>query len=148
MKGKKTETSAVTSSADSPESSEQIKDANRKVAPRLSSVRLSKVSTLSVTLHAFFVYTVVALSLLLATTIAWFAFDKAGIFVKIVNTIAPTGNGADKLYEWLSLSSVMTVVVLGLVALVVILTVVTGFVVMVFNIVSKLSGGVRIQLSN
>lgn len=144
MKGKKTETSSV----DSPESSEQVKDANRKVASRLSSVRLSKVSTLSVTLHAFFVYIVVALSLLLTTTIAWFAFDKVGVFVKIVNTIAPTGNGADKLYEWLSLTSVITVVSLGLVALVVILTVITGFVTMVFNIVSKLSGGVRIRLSN
>ena len=80
--------------------------------------------------------------------LTWKLFDSAGIFDKIVETLVPTGgDGATKLESWLTLDKFLTVGGVFALSLLVLVPVFVFFTAIVFNLTSKITGGVRITLT-
>lgn len=127
---------------------QEVTDDANSSAKVKSVVKLSKISVWSTTLMTFFISILAAVALLLSTIGVWFLFDSIGIFTKIVSTLAPTGNGAELLHLWLGLEKVLVVTGLILATLVVILTVTSFFIAVIFNLTSRLFGGLKITLTN
>ena len=116
-------------------------------AGRTSSVKLVRVSPWSVGLVALLLSLVLAASLELGVFLLWHLFSSAGIFDKIVTTIAPTGGeSAATLRGWLTLQKFLAVGAALSSSLVILIPVGSFLAAVLFNLSSRIFGGVRIVL--
>lgn len=112
---------------------------------RTTSLRVARVSPWGVLVNSIFFSVVLACVVEGLIYFTWRLFDSYGVFDKVITTITPTGGeGAETLHRWTSLDTVLSIGSVFALSLVIIIPLFCFFAAAVYNLVSRLTGGVRV----
>lgn len=113
-----------------------------------SSLKLSRISPLSVFGVSIAFAFVMGVAIWVLFGGVWYAFDHWGIFNKVATTFTGnSGAGREKLESWLSLKTFLTLGGVFAATVAFIIPAFTLFSVGLYNVISKITGGVRVELS-
>ncbi|MBT1169804.1 MULTISPECIES: DUF3566 domain-containing protein [Bifidobacterium] len=135
-----------------PSGTTPVRPAVRRAAPRARrmSLSLTRVDAWSVAKVSFLLSIAGAIIQVVAATIVWLLLDAVGVFGQITQIVSSTGLDADSfnLGNVLSLPTVVSAVTIFSIVEVVIITLLTTIVALIYNVVSTLVGGVHLTLGD
>lgn len=112
---------------------------------RTTSLRVSRVSPWGVLINSLFFSVVLACVVEGLLYFTWKLFDSYGVFDAVINAISPSGGeGAETLERWTSLNTFLSIGSVFAVSLVIIIPLFCFFAAAVYNLTSRLTGGVRV----
>lgn len=117
--------------------------------PQYSSLKLTRVSPISTFGVSVVFGLIMGLCVLVLTVGVWYSFDSLGVFDRLISTFAgEEGVGREKLEAWLSLDKFLVLGAIFGAMTAVFVPALSLFVATLYNMVARLTGGVRFVLSN